>query len=162
MSSATGCATTSRTTGAARKFVIHDQAGVDDLRRFIAEMRLAGQRMTVTVQWGAKRSVPQNSLVYALYGTIARQLDGESVTDIRRECKLDFGCPILRADNAEFREIYDAIIAPLDDREMQLRTMDWFQVTSRMNKAQCTAFINEVIREYTARGLWLAPEDYAA
>lgn len=151
----------SRSTANARRFVVNDQGGVDDLRRFIAEMRLAGQRMTVTVEWGRKRSLDQNALIYGLYGTIAKQLDGESVIDVRRECKLDYGCPILCAGNADFRDLYLAAIRPLD-REMQLRAMDWFQVTSRMSRSQCSEFLNEVIREYTARGCWLVPEDYAA
>lgn len=119
---------------------------------FVTQMRLAGKRPIVEVI-PERRSLDQNSMIYALYQQIADQSE-EKIVDIRRECKLRYGVPILRAGSDEFRYVYDRAIKPLE-YEFKLRAMDWLPVTSRMSKAQATEFIDSVIREYSERGLSL-------
>lgn len=120
---------------------------------FITQMRLAGKRPIVEVV-PERRSLDQNAMIYALYQQIAEQVEGEQIVDIRRECKLRYGVPIMRAGSEEFRYVYDRAIKPLD-YEFKLRAMDWLPVTSKMSKAQATEFIDTVIREYSQRGLSL-------
>lgn len=120
---------------------------------FVTQMRLAGKRPIVEVL-PERRSLDQNAMIYALYQQIAEQSEGEQIVDIRRECKLRYGVPIMRAGSEEFRYVYDRAIKPLD-YEFKLRAMDWLPVTSQMGKAQATEYIDTVIREYSQRGLSL-------
>jgi hypothetical protein len=120
---------------------------------FISQMRLSGKRPVVALV-PESRSLDQNSLIYALYQQIAAQKPDSAIVDIRREAKLHYGVPILRAHSEEFRYVYDKAIKPLE-YEFKLRAMDWLPVTSKMAKAQATEFIDTVIREYSQQGLCL-------
>ncbi|MEM9151373.1 MAG: hypothetical protein AAGB19_13075 [Cyanobacteria bacterium P01_F01_bin.3] len=93
------------------------------------------------------RSLDQNSLINAMYGQIAKQMDGEGVVDVRRRCKLQYGVPIMRAYSDEFRERYDLVIKP-HTYEVKLLLMDDFKVTSKMKKPQATEYIDTVMREH--------------
>ena len=99
-----------------------------------------------------KRTLSQNDLVNALYGEIARQVPDQRQIDIRRECKLRYGVGILRAGNAQFRSMYDTAIKGNLCYEAKLEAMDILPVTSLMTKAQCTEYIETVIREYSKQG----------
>lgn len=134
------------------------------MQRFMAHvgtLRLSGKRPVVEFV-PESRSLDQNSLIYALYQQIASQLPDSAIVDIRRECKLRYGVPILRAHSEEFCYVYDKAIKPLD-YEFKLRAMDWLPVTSKMAKAQATEFIETVVREYSQQGLCLLhPSEVAA
>lgn len=99
-----------------------------------------------------KRSLDQNALINVLYGDIARQIEGEGVVDIRRRCKLHFGVPILRANDAEFRKVYDSVVKP-HPYETKLQIMDYLPVTSIMKKPQATEYIDTIQREYAGKGV---------
>lgn len=110
-----------------------------------------------------KRSLDQNSMIYALYAEIAKQVEDQSVSDIRRECKLIHGVPILRAYDPKFKEIYDQSIRGHLDYEQKLKAMDYLPVTSLMNKKMAGEFITTVIRAYSQAGIYIQHpgEDYA-
>ena len=84
-------------------------AGLEALLGVRRQALLAGKPFVVQVV-GEKRSLPQNDLIYELYTVIAQQKEDESIADIRRECKLRIGVPILRASNDQFRNLYDKAI----------------------------------------------------
>lgn len=136
-----------------RKWRLGNMHALRDFERFAAEQIAGGKTLTVELV-PEKRSVDQNALIYALYQEVAAQKEDESITDIRRMCKLHFGVPILRAANEEFRYVYDHAIKPLD-YEFKLRAMDWLPVTSKMNKTQAGDFINAVIREFASQGIFI-------
>ena len=111
------------------------------------------------VCWKAKqytnpRTLDQNAMIYGLYGDIAKQVEGESVIDIKRHCKLHFGVPILRADDPDFCGFYDTALKRLD-YETKLKAMDYVPVTSLMNKKQGAQYIDAIIHDYSGRGLSL-------
>ena len=128
------------------------QEKFDNFQRFIDGMRLAGKRPKVEIL-GEKRTLSQNDLINALYGEIAKQVQDQSQIDIRRECKLRYGVPILRANNEKFRALYDNAIKHTLPYEAKLEAMDILPVTSLMNKAQGTEYIDSVIREYSKQGI---------
>ena len=99
-----------------------------------------------------KRTKSQNDLSFALYTQIARQKQDESVEDIRRQCKLEYGVPILRRDDEEFRYVYDNSTKKLE-YEAKLISMKWTDVTSRMSKKQFSEYVDTVIREYSKQGI---------
>jgi thiamine kinase-like enzyme len=85
---------------------------------------------------------------------MAREDRQEDARGHRRYCKLHHGVPILRAEDADFREAYDAVIKPLD-YETKLKAMDHWPVTSLMNKAQMSKFLEDIREDYRKRGVQL-------
>lgn len=126
-------------------------AGLEALLGVRRQALLAGKPFVVQVV-GPKRSLDQNALSHALYSQIASQLEDQSINEVRAECKLVHGVPILRAASDEFRNTYDKVIKP-HDYETKLKIMAWLPVTSLMNKAQFTEFLDTVIRAYSQQGI---------
>ncbi|WP_282027098.1 hypothetical protein [Limimaricola cinnabarinus] len=134
--------------------VIRSPEDIDKLAHFIAARTKFP--MTVTITQGANRGAQQNRLAQRWFTDIARQLGDQTHEDVRAECKLQFGVPILRAENEAFRQRYDAILKPLPYEE-KLDAMKQFDlpVTRLMTVKQMTAFMDEVSRVWTGRGFRL-------
>lgn len=92
-------------------------------------------------------SLEQNSGVYALYKAIALAMDDRTPRDVKRECKLCHGVPMLRAADPEYRAVYDAVLKPLTYAQ-KLQAMDYWPVTRLMSKAQKSDYIDEIQRQY--------------
>jgi len=92
-------------------------------------------------------TLEQNSGVWKLYALIAGTFGDRTARDVKRECKLCHGVPILRNDDAEYRAAYDRVIKPLD-YGLKLEAMDFWPVTRLMRKAQKSAYIDDVQRQY--------------
>lgn len=119
------------------------------LQKAIGELRglfKASGYLRIQASDSKPRTLPQNRLIYELYGQVARE-HGMSVMEARRECKLRHGVPILRADDEEFRAGYDAVIKPLAYPQ-KLVAMDFWPVTSRMNTDQLTRCAASICKEY--------------
>ena len=112
---------------------------------------LAGKPFCVQVV-GPKRSLDQNAISHAIYAQIAGQLEDQTVQEVRAECKLRYGVPILRAGSDEFRAQYDKVIKP-HDYPTKLAIMEWLPVTSLMDKAQFSEYLDTVIREFSKQGV---------
>lgn len=108
------------------------------------------------------RSLSQNDISHAWYEQMAledRQYDKQGH---RRYCKLHHGVPILRAEDEDYRNAYDAVIRPLA-YETKLQAMDHWPVTSLMSKAQLSAYLEAVQADYRKRGVFLEfPKEAAA
>lgn len=110
--------------------------------------------LRVSVKAGKDRSLPQNSLVHAWYGQIARELREDDELGWKCYSKLHHGVPILRAEDEEFRSNYDAVIKPLS-YEQKLIAMRCWPVTSIMSKDQLTNYAEAVKADFAQRGVWL-------
>ena len=134
--------------------VIRSADEVPSLGRFI----LARSRfpLTVTITQGAARSDLQNRLAQRWFTDIARQLGDQTHDEVRAECKLRIGVPILRAENEAFRQSYDATIRPLSyaAKLEAMRVLD-LPVTRLMTVKQMTAFMDAMQREWSAKGIRL-------
>ncbi len=121
---------------------------------FIQEHKIP---MTATILPGAKRSVEQNALQYALFTDIAEQRGDVTYEEVRAECKLHYGVPILRRDNPDFKEQYDDIIKPLPYEKKLAAMLEPLElpVTSLMRTRQMKEYLDTIYREYTARGFVL-------
>jgi len=119
---------------------------------YVGQMRLAGKRPLVQFV-APKRSLDQNALSHALYTQIAGQLEDQTVQEVRAECKLRHGIPILRAGNEKFRTMYDKSIRGTLDYEEKLAAMEFLPVTRLMDKAQFSEYLDTVIREYSKQGV---------
>lgn len=119
---------------------------------------LRERKLPVTVTWsqGAPRTDAQNRLAQRWFTDIANQLGDQSHEDVRAECKLRFGVPILRAEREAFRVSYDRTMLGLayEDKIAAIKAFD-LPVTRIMTLKQMTAFMDEVQREYTRQGVRL-------
>lgn len=117
------------------------------------------------ITWEAfcpKRSVDQNAISHVWYGQIAKQLREQSEGEVKCECKLHCGVPILRGEDAEFRKVYDMAIKPLT-YEQKLEAMKIFPVTSLMSRKQLSRYLEAVQKMYAQLGVRLEfpSEDYS-
>lgn len=126
------------------------QAMVGDLREEYRIHRWVKVKSTI----GKNRSLNQNDISHVWYAQMAREDRQNDEQGHRRYCKLHHGVPILRAEDSEFRKGYDSILMPLA-YELKLEAMDFMPVTSRMNKAQMTKYLDAVRNDYRRRNIFL-------
>lgn len=110
------------------------------------------------------RSYEQNRLQWLWYKEASLQGD-MTPQEYRAYCKAHFGVPILRAEDEEFRAVYDKVIRPLDyaDKLELMREPIDFPVTSRMTVAQMTEYLNQVHGHFRGLGFELTePAERAA
>lgn len=123
-----------------------------DLVRYMGFLSEQPFPMTVSHAKGAKRTNPQNKTIHMWYGEAATKLGDTTAEDVRAECKLQFGVPILRRDNAAFLLEYDSTFKPLpyDRKRAIFKALDP-AITSRMNVKQLTEYM-EAMRQHFAQG----------
>ena len=133
------------------------QSAIGDLR----EMWNTYKFVKLNAKTGKARSLDQNSISHAWYEQIARELREDDIIGWKCYCKLHHGVPILRAEDDEFREAYDAVIKRLT-YEQKLIAMKHWPVTSIMTKQQLSAYLESVQADFKARGVRLEFPEVAA
>lgn len=129
----------------------------ESLQRFIGDIREQYQShryLRASVKTGKARSLPQNNITHAWYEQIARELREDDALGWKSYCKLHHGVPLLRAEDGEYREIYDDAIKGLG-YEQKLKVMRYFPVTSLMNKEQLSKYAEAVRDDFYKRGVLL-------
>ena len=118
--------------------------------------------LTINIKKGADRSVEQNKLLFLWLNEAAEQLQDETVEQKRGYCKLHFAVPLLRAEDEEFREVYDEVIRPLS-YEQKLKTMMIpidLPVSRRMKSGQMKRYLDDIYDHFTGLGVKLTdPEE---
>lgn len=109
----------------------------------------------------APRTLAQNAGTHVLYEIIAQALPEDDALGWKCYCKLHHGVPILRAEDPEYREIYDASIKAMA-YEQKLKVMRYFPVTSLMDKKQINKYIEALQADFEPRGVILELEGEAA
>jgi len=109
----------------------------------------------VDIRTGKRRSDCQNSISHSWYEQIARELREQSAHEVKRECKLIFGVPILRAEDEDFCIQYDTLIKNRYTYEEKLQMMDFFPVTSLMTTDQLSRYLEAMQAAYAKRGVSL-------
>lgn len=107
------------------------------------------------------RTLAQNAGTHVLYEIIAQSLLEDDALGWKCFCKLHYGVPILRAEDEEFRAVYDAAIKGLT-YEQKLSVMRYFPVTSLMNKKQINKYIEALQGYFGPLGVCLELEEAAA
>ena len=95
---------------------------------------------------GAARSLTSNALSHIWYNFADKMLSDKS-GDNRRYCKLHFGVPMLRAEDPEFRAIYNQVIIN-HDYETKLKIMDYLPITSTFTREQMSRYLDQVQMHY--------------
>ena len=110
--------------------------------------------LRVTWKKGIDRSLDQNAISHVWYDQISKTLQEDSPLGVKCDCKLRFGVPILCAEDADFREMFDATIGLLSYTR-QLKSMEWIEVTSLMTVKQLKAYLEAMQKDYAPRGVRL-------
>jgi len=114
---------------------------------------LGRQKLPITVEItaGKHRSTQQNRLQRQWMNDFASQLPEYTAEEWRGHCKLNFGVPIMRAENDAFAKVYDSVIRPLPyEQKMAVMMVPIdLPVTSKMTVKQKTAYL-EAIQKFAA------------
>ena len=119
---------------------------IGDLRELWREHKY----LRVTIKTGKDRSLDQNAILHAWITHIANELREQTAAQIKAECKLVYGVPILRAEDEEFREFYDRAIKWMT-YEQKLDAMAFVPVTSIMTVKQLSQFLAGMQEGYRGR-----------
>lgn len=113
------------------------------------------------VSWkiGKDRSMDQQAIAEIWYRQISHELAEDTPEGVKAECKLRFGVPILRADDEDFRSVWDERIKGMFSYEQKLSLMRYMPVTSLMTVEQMAAYLDTLQKEYARRGVILEARD---
>ena len=134
----------------------------ESLQRAIGELRELFREhhfLRVSVKTGKARSLNQNAIAHAWYEQIARELREDTPLGIKNFCKLTIGVPIMRAEDEEFRELYDLVIRPLP-YERKIAAMNAWPVTSLMTKPQLSQYLETMQEAYRGKVRLEFPEQH--
>lgn len=125
-----------------------------DLADYVTLLGTLKRPFTAEHRQGADRSLDQNALQFKWAQEASQQRGDMTVEEVRCEWKLHFGVPILRAENDDFRAVYDEAIKPLP-YELKLKAMRFIPVSSEMTVKQMTAYLDTIQRECAEQGIRL-------
>lgn len=129
-----------------------------NLARFIMNKPMP---FTVTIAEGKQRTTPQNKLQRKWISEIAEQFGDRTPEEVRGDCKLRLGVPILREENEAFRVAYDTHVKPLPYEQklaFMMEPLD-FPVTRLMTTVQSKRYLDAIHRHYSAQGIVLTDPD---
>jgi len=126
------------------------QSAIGELR----EQYRAHRFVRLSMKAGKARSLDQNSISHAWYAQVARELREDDELGWKSYCKLHHGVPILRAEDADFREFYDGALKGLT-YEQKLGAMKYLPVTSLMTKPQLSKYLEAVQADFQGKGVYL-------
>lgn len=137
------------------KLTVNSESTMQDAIGKVREAFKDRRYFTLTFKFGKGRSLNANALSHAWYEQVARELREDDARGVKRFCKLHFGVPILRAEDEEFRESYDAVIRRNLTYEQKLIAMDMLPVTSRMTTKQISQYMQDMQDHYRTKGVCL-------
>jgi len=119
------------------------------LREFVRENERVKLKLTAM-----SRTLSQNDISHVWYEQVALELREDTALGVKCESKLHCGVPILCAENAEYRALYDAVIRPLP-YELKLEAMKAWPVTSEMTKPQMSQYLDDMAAYWSRKGVIL-------
>lgn len=131
---------------------------VDSLQRLFGTLREEFNRhkfLRTSWKTGKDRSLDFNAQSHVWYEQLARELPEDDASGWKCFCKLNFAVPIMRAEDPEFREFYDASIKKALSYEQKLAAMKYLPVTSLMTNPQFKKYCDELQRHFATRGVML-------
>ena len=135
-------------------WVINSESSLQSAIGELREMWNTYKYVKLNAKTGKSRSLDQNAISHAWYEQLARELREDDIVGWKCYCKLHHGVPILRAEDEEFREAYDAVIKRLT-YEQKLIAMRHWPVTSIMTKQQLSKYLEAMQEDFARRGVRL-------
>lgn len=136
-------------------FIINSE---ESLQRCLGDLRglfAKHKYVRLNVKTGKDRSLDQSALTHVWYQQIARELQEDDALGWKCFCKLTFGVPILRTEDAEFKAFYDVTIKSSLSYEQKLAAMKFMPITSLMMVQQLTKYADAMQKHFLARGVIL-------
>ncbi len=118
-----------------------------------AESVLGGRKSFTVAIPVRGRSIPQNAL-WAVFYRIVGKDTGQTAEEVKRACKLNYGVPILLAEDKSFRRVWNAKFAN-DTPAQQLYMMKYLPVTSLFSKGQGIIYTETLQREFAEQNIVL-------
>ena len=144
----------------AQRWHIRDHAA---LQIALSQIGEAQPPFTLTLKPGEeKRRDRQNRFSHEAYNQIAAILGDRSADDVRAECKLHCGVPLLRAEDEAFREKYDQHVRGLPyETKLAIMVEPFeFPVTRLMSVKQMASYITSMLSHFDAQGASVMLPDY--
>ena len=107
--------------------------------------------VTVSLLKGAKRSNPQNKTAAMWYGQISAET-GQTQAEVKAECKLRYGLPIMERDKPEWVEKWSPLYGPLL-YHLRLRMFEAIPLTSLLTTRAMGEYLDAIQKEYRAQGI---------
>lgn len=106
------------------------------------------------------RTSAQNRLAHLWFGDIARAMVGMSEVEVKAECNLIYGRPILARDDTEWEAAFGYLFDSLNKRAKlkAIRILD-IPFTRRMSVKQLTEYLDQMQRDYAEIGVVLTDPD---
>lgn len=111
--------------------------------------------------YSKKRSLSMNALSHIWYSVISKATS-EPEDDVKAQCKLTLGVPILLGEDEDFRHLwlsvnfnYIAESKGISYHEAQLLVVREFSVTSRMNRQQMSRYLTHMQQTFARAGIIL-------
>lgn len=134
--------------------IINSDTSLQSVIGELREMYRQHRYVKISAKTGKARSLDQNAISHTWYEQIARELREDDALGHKCYCKLHHGVPILRAEDEQFREAYDAVIKGLT-YEQKLIAMRHWPVTSIMTKPQLSKYLEAMQGDFERRGVRL-------
>lgn len=128
-----------------------------DLALLIEFLKARKRPYTVDIVAGKHRTDAQNHLQRLWLNEAAEQLGDRTAEELRGECKLMHGVPILRSENTRFCEMYDRHVKPLPYEQklaLMMEPLD-MPVTRLMTTDQKTRFLDAMSQHFLEQGIVL-------
>lgn len=116
--------------------------------------KILGGRKSFTAKIPIRgRSLDQNAL-WAVFYTIIGKATGQTSVEVKAECKLNYGVPILCEQDDGFKRMWRQLFEPLS-YEMQLSAMRHIGVTREFSKMNGSIYTETLQREYSKQSIIL-------
>jgi hypothetical protein len=134
--------------------IIRSKMDLADLFKVLDKRKLP---LTVNYANGKHRTVEQNRLQRMWCKEVAEQLGDRTAEEVRGECKLTMGVPILRSENEAFCAKYDELIRhlPYETKLAYMMMPLDFPVTRLMTTGQKTRYLDHMFHHFRQMGLEL-------
>lgn len=136
------------------KIIVNSEVALQSAVGQLREQFKDRKYLTVSITHGKARTLDQNAISHTFYEQVSRELREDTPLGVKSFCKLHFGVPILRAEDEDFRAMYDRVVKPMA-YEDKLDLMSFFPVTSLMKTPQLSQYLESVQRHYQRLGVWL-------
>lgn len=103
-----------------------------------------------------KRTDAQNRTVHKWNGEIAAQRGDVTAQEVKAECNLKYGYPIMSRDDAEWDAVFSFVFRDLN-YENKLKAIGALDIpfTRKMNVKQLSEYMDQMSRDYRSQGFVL-------
>lgn len=132
-----------------------------DLARVVYDLGNMQHPFRCSMVKGISRTEAQNRTIHKWFEEIAAHRGDETAGDIKADCNLIYGKPILMRDDPEWAAVFGYLFDRLDyeKKRKAVRVLD-VPFTRRMNVSQLCEYMDEMQRDFLSEGVRLTiPEE---